>query len=451
MNIDMTIGKPWRLLARFAVPILLSSLFQQLYNSIDAMIVGKMIGPGALAATGISSSVIFLVNSLLLGLSIGASVVVAQLTGAKDKKRVSLSITTNMLIALLLSLVLTIIGQLGAVPMLHLLNTPADVFDQAEIYARTILGGLIFTVFYNQVSGILRGMGNSRTPLYFLIFCSLLNIVLDYTFVRFCGFGIRSVAIATIISQGVSSVLCLYYLFRRTELIINLRGRLFDGKLAQTILRLSIPSAIQQSAIAIGLLVMQGIIDSFDTYVITAFTAASRIDMFAVMPLVAAGSALAVYCGQNIGAGNLERVRQGYRSANLIVIAISLALAALIVPCRFQLMRLFIDATTNQQAFIIGTQYLTILPLFYWLLGFTNSTYGVLNGAGDATFVMISTVLMMIFRVITAYILAFTCSLGYLGVWWSWPASWFLVMLLTFIRYKSNAWSHLPKANHAYS
>ncbi|HEX3012195.1 MAG TPA: MATE family efflux transporter, partial [Syntrophomonadaceae bacterium] len=372
---------------------------------------------------------------------IGTSIMVAQLFGAKEYEKLSLAVTTNLLTALGLSVILTVLGEWCASPLLSLLNTPKDVFPQALIYVQIIFGGLVFTVFYNQISGLLRGMGNSKTPLYFLIFCSLVNLLLDYIFVKYFLWGISGAAIATVVAQAISSVMCLFYIFRRVPILNFTRhGPFFDYALFKKTLILGIPSGIQQASIAVGLLVMQAIINSFDTNVISAFTASSRIDMFAVMPLVATGSALSVYAGQNIGARQLSRVRQGYHTANFIIITISAVLAAIVVPARVGLLNLFVDGQINQAVVNIGAQYLTILPLFYVLLGFTNSTYGILNGAGDATFVMISTVAMMGIRAIVAYILAFSCGFGYVGIWWSWPISWLFVLLMTLWRYHSGAW-----------
>jgi putative MATE family efflux protein len=443
MQTDLTRGNPLRLLVQFAIPVFVSNLFQQLYNSVDAMIVGRVIGGNALAAVGITIPIIFLINGFLIGFSSGFSILIGQLYGGKQFERLSRAVSTGLIAAMGLAILLTAAGFAAARPLLVLLHTPENILPLALPYLKIIIGGLVFTVAYNQISGILRGLGNAKAPLIFLIFSSVGNIILDYIFVRYCRWGIAGVAIATVLVQGIASLFCFRYLNRQIK-GLNLKLKLeFDKDLLKTTLRFGIPMALQQDSIAIGLLLMQGLINVFGADVITAFTAASRIDLFSVMPLVSLGAALSAYSAQNYGAGQTARIRRGFYIINLWIVIISIILGVFITLNREMLLGLFVRADQFPRVIAIGSRYLTILPLFYVFLGLTNSLNGVLSGTGDLNFVMISTGAMMAFRFFAAKLLAQGFNMGYLGVFWSWPASWIFACLVCSIRY----WQR-QKTNH---
>jgi putative MATE family efflux protein len=436
MQIDLTKGKPLRLLVMFAAPIFISNVFQQLYNSVDAMIVGRLIGGNALAAVGITIPIIFLINGFLMGLGNGFSVLTAQLYGGQQYDRLSRALSTGLSAVLAFTVFLTIAGLAAARPLLILLHTPEEILPLALQYLRIITGGLVCSVFYNQISGILRGLGNAKAPLIFLIFSSVCNIILDYIFVAYCRWGIAGAATATVLVQGIASVLCFRYL-RRQIASMNLKWKFeFEWDLLKTILRFSVPMALQQDSIAIGLLLMQGLINTFGPDVITAFTAGSRIDLFSVMPLVSLGAALSTYSAQNYGAAYPSRIRQGFFITNVCVIIISIILSLAIVSGSKILLGLFVDAARFPGVIAIGRRYLTILPLFYVFLGLTNSLNGVLSGTGNLNFVMLSTCGMMAVRFFMAKLLIRFFVPDYLGVFWSWPASWILAWLAGMIRYR---------------
>jgi putative MATE family efflux protein len=436
MQVDLTRGNPIRLLVTFAAPIFISNVFQQLYNSVDSMIVGRLIGGNALAAVGITIPVIFLINGFLIGFGNGFSVLAAQLYGGQQYDRLSRAVSTGLIAAMALAVFLTIASLAAARPLLILLHTPEEILPLALQYLRIITGGLVCSVFYNQISGILRGLGNAKAPLFFLVFSSVCNIILDYIFVAYCRWGIAGTAIATVLVQGIASLLCLRYL-RRQIALMNLPWKFaFEWGLLKSTLSFSIPMALQQGSIAMGLLLMQGLINTFGPEVITAFTAGSRIDLFSVMPLVSLGAALSTYSAQNYGAGFLSRIRRGFFITNIGITIISILLTLLIVSSGESLLGLFVNAAQFPGVIAIGRQYLTILPFFYIFLGLTNSINGVLSGTGDLNFVMISTCGMMAVRFFIAKLLAQGFALDYLGVFWSWPASWVLAWLAGIIRYQ---------------
>jgi putative MATE family efflux protein len=420
----------------FAAPVFISQVFQQLYNSVDSMIVGRLVGGNALAAVGTTIPVIFLINGFLIGFGNGFSVLTAQLYGGQQYDRLSRAVSTGLIAAAALAVFLTVSGLAAARLLLILLHTPEEILPPALQYLRIITGGLICTVFYNQISGILRGLGNAKAPLFFLIFSSVCNIILDYFFVAYCRWGIAGAAIATVLVQGLASLLCFRYL-RRQIALMNIKWKFeFDWELLKSTLYFSIPMALQQDSIALGLLLMQGLINTFGPDVITAFTAGSRIDLFSVMPLVSLGAALSTYSAQNYGARRLLRIRQGFFITNICIIIISIFLSLFIVSKGGNLLGLFVDADQFPRVIAIGRQYLTILPFFYIFLGLTNSLNGLLSGTGDVNFVMISTCAMMVVRFFMAKLLIRYFSPDYLGVFWSWPASWILAWLAGMIRYR---------------
>ena len=440
---DLTQNTPWKLIIALAIPLLLGNLFQASYNLVDTMIVGRYAGAEALAGVGVASPVFNLLNALLMGLSVGSSIIVSQLFGAGRQGELPKAVSTVLWTSLATAIVLTIVGQFLVVPLLSVLRTPEEDFQAAEIYLRTILCGLICNVFYNQLAGLLRGLGNTRTPLYFLIASCCLNIVLDFAFV--CGFqmGVMGAALATILSQGISALMTWGYILRAVPQLVP-RGAGFDRQMFYTAVRFGLPMGLQQASISLGHVLMQWIINPFGTALIAGYAAASKVDTFAVMPIISLGSAISAYAAQNVGAGKLERVRLGYRVNNAITVGVCVILSLVVVPFRQPLMSLFEsaeeDPALTQAVIQMGMSMLAITPLFYWLLGLVHSTLNTMAGAGDTLFSMIAMVVMMLLRVALAWAFITFLHTDYVGIWWAFPISWAITLVFVLVHYFRGSW-----------
>ena len=440
---DLTRDTPWKLIIALAVPLLLGNLFQASYNLVDTMIVGRYAGAQALAGVGIASPVFNLVNALLMGLSVGASILVSQLFGAGKQDQLPRAVATVLWTSLAMALILTLVGQLLVGPLLTALRTPQEDFAAAETYLRTILCGLICNVYYNQLAGLLRGLGNTRAPLCFLMFACCLNVGLDFLFVCGLKWGVRGAALATILSQGVSALLTWRYVLRTVPLL-NPRGAAFDGALFRTTLRFGLPMGLQQASISLGHVLMQWLINPFGTALIAGYAAAAKVDTLAVMPIISLGSAISAYAAQNVGAERLDRVRLGYRANNAITVGVCLALTALVVPLRQPLMELFVsaeeDPALTEAVVRMGMSMLAVTPLFYCILGLVHSALNTMAGAGDTLFSMISMVAMMLLRVVLAWCLLRWFGTGYVGIWWAFPISWAITLAFVLMYYFHGGW-----------
>ena len=306
---NLTEGVPWKQLVLLAIPLLLGNVFQASYNLADTVIVGRYAGPEALAGTGIASPVFNLINALLIGLSVGASIVVSQLFGAGRQQELKRAVSTVLWTSLALSLALTAAGQLLVDPLLTALQTPPEDYPFAATYLRTILCGLVCNVFYNQLTGLLRGLGNTRVPLYILIFSCCLNAGLDLVFVGALRLGVIGAGMATIAAEGLSAVLTALYIRLRVPQLHPEGAGGFDRRMFSTVLRFGLPMGLQQASISFGHVLLQGIVNPFGTALIAGYAAASKVDLFAVMPIMALGSAMSTFAAQNAGAGDYGRVR----------------------------------------------------------------------------------------------------------------------------------------------
>ncbi len=453
MGNSMTVGKPWKLIVFFALPLLAGNIFQAAYNLVDTMVIGRFVGPDALAGLGIASPIFNLINALLIGLSVGSSIIVAQLFGAKKDEELPAAVSTVLLTSLGLSLLLTVIGQFLVTPLLTVLNTPAEDFVYAETYLRVILCGLVCNVFYNQLSGLLRGLGNAKTPLYFLVFSSVMNILLDLLFVLGFGLGVTGAAVATILSQGLSAVLTALYIRRRVPLLRAGRGKpQFDTGFFRTALRFGLPMGFQQASISIGHLLMQAIVNPFGTALIAGYAGAMKVDMFAVMPIISLGTAMSTFSAQNVGCGDYQRVRQGYRVTNGITIAVCVVIGLIVVPLRQVLMGLFVSPADYpqmaEQIIALGMSMLAITPCFYILLGLIHTGLNTMAGAGDTSFSMFAAIFMMLLRIPLALFFIHVCNMDYTGIWWAFPASWVVTLGLVLLRYFQGGWKNKAVEKH---
>jgi len=434
---DLTKGPELKLIFLFSVPMILGSIFQQLYSTADAIIVGKFVSKEALASIGTSFPVVFLLTSLAIGITIGTTIVVSQFFGAKQFENVKLAVTTTFIFLFAASVIITFLGIVFSPLILQLMSIPDAVFNNARLYLQIMISGIICIFGYNGVSAILRGLGDSKTPLIILLLTSLLNVILDLIFIIPLKMGVFGAALATVISQGISFVGSIIYLYNTHELLkFRIKEIRFDCEIFLKILKMGIPSGIQQMSVSIGMMVIVSIVNSFGTDAIAAFTAAGRLDTFASMPSMSISLALASFTGQNIGANKTDRVHKGLRSSLIISVIYSLCITAAAFLFRRPLIGLF---NSDQNVVAIGSDYLVIVGSSYIIFSTMFMFNGLLRGAGDAVFSMFCTIFATWpIRIIFAVILS--KFIGVRGIWYSIPLGWFIGMILLFIRYKTGIW-----------
>lgn len=444
---NLTQGDEISVIIAFALPMLIGNIFQQLYSTVDSLIVGNFVGKEALAAVGISFPVIFLMLGMLMGLTMGTNVLIAQFFGAGFHDKVKKSIINGFIIMVVLSLIITILGLIFTKTILLLLNTPLEILEPAQSYLKITFIGC-FTIFgYNTVASILRGLGDSKTPLYLLIVSTIINIFLDLWFVISFKWGVMGVAWATVIAQSVSFVAGLIYIFRKlTWLRFKFTELHIDADIFSKTLQIGIPTGIQQSLVALGMMVMTRIVNGFGTVPIAAFTVASRLDGFASMPALNLSQAMTSFTGQNMGAGKTERVHRGYRASLTIGTIISIAVGIIVMIFSKQLMGFF---TPDADVASVGAQYLIVVGATYTLFSTMFINNGVLRGAGDSFIPMINTLLALwVVRIPCAILFSQTLELGILGVWLSVPAGWLMGAVYSTLYYRSGRWKRKALVHH---
>ncbi len=440
---DLTTGSILKHLISFSIPLLLGNLLQALYNTIDSIWVGRFIGPKALGAVSVSFPVIFILVSLVMGITMATTVLVAQYAGAKDQKMIIKTINNSMLLLTFAAIVITIIGLLFSKKILIWMNTPQDILAYATDYLNIFFIGMIFMFGYNVVSAVLRGLGDSRTPLRFLFISTIINLVLDPVFILGFGWiprmGIRGAALATILAQSISFFLALRYLDKHSHLI---KFRIADWKLSKELtvkmIKIGLPSGLQQIVVSFGMIVMTGIINSFGTETVAAFGAASRLDQFAHMPAMSLGLAVSTLTGQNIGAGKKERVKEIYKWGSIATVFITACITIIVLAMPTTILRLF---TTDVSVLEIGSRYLRIVGISYIPFALMFITNGILRGAGDTLPTMIfSIVSLWLIRVPLAKYLSSLAALGRDGIWIAIAISSVITLLLSQIYYATGAW-----------
>ena len=435
---DLTSGPAGRLVFIFAVPMLIGNLFQQLYNMVDSVVVGQFVGKDALAAVGVSFPLLFLLIALVMGMGMGFSILLAQYYGAKNMDGVRRTVETTYIFLFWASLAVTAIGLASGGAILRLLRTPQEILPQARCYLNILFAGIILLFGYNSLAAILRGLGDSKTPLYFLIVATVSNVVLDLLFVLVLHWGVPGVAWATVIAQGLSFLLGLLYL-RRPELAvlrIRLVGMRFDPQIFRRSIQIGLPSAVQQVLVALGMLALSRIVNAYGTNAIAAYTAGTRLETFATMPAMNFAMALSAFVGQNVGAGRLDRVRRGFFSTLWMSGALALAASALVILFRAPLIRLF---NTDAGVAALGARYLAIVAGGYVLFSTMFITGGLLRGAGDTLTPMLATLVgLWVIRVPAATLLS--RRLGTDGVWLATPVGWAAGMLLLLSWYAGGRW-----------
>jgi putative MATE family efflux protein len=434
---DLTTGKEGKLIFQFAAPMLLGNLFQQLFSVIDAVVVGNFIGKEALAAVGASFPIIFMMVSLIIGLVIGTTVVIAQYFGAKDFVKVKRAIDTMYIYSAAAGTITTLIGLLIAEPLLRLLGLPEEIMPQAVLYLRIYFSGIIIFFGFNGTSAALRGLGDSKTPLYFLIIATVANIVLVLLFVGLFKWGIAGAAYATLAANGIAFILAIIWLNKTHKLIrIAISGLHFDREIFRQSIRIGLPTGIQQTFVALGSLALMGIVNTFGTNVIAGFSVASRLDTLATIPAMSFSQALSTFVGQNIGANKIGRIKTGLRATMKMSGSITIATTLVIVIWGHLIMSLF---TKDAEVIRIGDQYLTIVSIFYFLFTLMFIYTGIMRGAGDTLIPMFLTLISLwLIRIPLAYLLS--KHIGVEGVWWSIPAGWFIGVMLSFLYYKTGRW-----------
>lgn len=440
MTQDMTTGKPTKKILLFALPMLLGNIFQQVYNLVDTIVVGRFVGPNALAAVGSSFTMMTFITSVIIGLCMGAGVLISQLYGAKETIRMQRAISTSFYFILAITCIIMAITLIFIDPILKLFQTPAQIIAYTKIYLTFIFWGLIFTFLYNFATCLLRAIGDSKTPLYALIVACAVNIVLDLLFVIGLHFGVMGAALATVIAQAVSALLgCIYAVKKLKFLQIKRENLVFDRDMFRMTARYSVLTSVQQSIMNFGILMVQGLVNTFGATAMAAFAAAVKIDSFAYMPVQEFGNAFSTYVAQNVGAAKTDRVKQGVHAAIRTIILFCIIISSVVLIFARQLIMIFVSA--SETAIIdIGAQYLYIVGIFYVLIGFLFMFYGFYRGIGQHSMSIILTILSLGTRVALAYLLAPT-AIGLVGIWWAIPIGWAIADLVGFLVYGRGKWT----------
>ncbi|HJG95600.1 MAG TPA: MATE family efflux transporter [Romboutsia timonensis] len=435
MTNDMTKGSPLKIFVLFSIPLLIGNIFQQLYSMVDTIIVGRFVGVEALAAVGSTGSMFFLVNGMIMGLTSGFSILVSQKFGAKDEDGVKKAVASNIKLTAILTIIITAIALILKNPLLLMMNTPDNILNDANTYITIIFAGIFTQTAYNMAAGILRALGDSKTPLYFLIISSILNIVLDLVFIINFKMGVAGAAYATNIAQGVSALLCLAFSYKKFE-VLRLKKEDFNVEkdYYKTHLKIAIPMGLQFSVTAVGTIIVQSAVNVFGSNVIASYTASSKILQLVMQPLMSYGVAIATYAGQNLGAKRYDRIVSGMKVMNYITLVTSLIAAAILVFFAKYFVMIFIENPTDE---IIGytQQVLNYSAVFMIFLGGIFIYRNVLQGMGESFVPMMAGVYELVARSLVVFILP--KYIGFAGICLSDPIAWIAASLpLMFTYYK---------------
>lgn len=434
MTKDMTEGKPLKLILAFSIPLLIGNIFQQFYSMVDSIIVGQFVGEEALAAVGATGSMVFLVIGFCNGIASGFGVMISQAFGAGDQKRLRNYVAVSLMLSAAVMGVLTALTMVTTVPLLHLMRTPENIMAGATSYLLIIYAGLGATLYYNVLSCILRGVGDSRTPLYFLMVSSMLNVVLDLLFVITFHMGVAGAGLATIIAQGVSAALCLFYMFRKFPMLrLKKEDFRFRWYTVMQMFSVGLPMALQFSITAIGVMILQSAINDFGSTVVASYTAASKVENLSTQIMVTLGAAMATYCGQNMGAGRFDRVREGVRKSYMIVLGAVVAATFITVVCGESIVRWFIS-NPSEEVLKYATTYLNTISGYFLFLAFLFLYRNVLQGLGNGILPMMCGVAEMVVRTIIAF--ALTGRWGYMAICMASPLAWIAACIPLWLCYQ---------------
>lgn len=430
----MTEGNPVALIIQFSIPMLIGNLFQQLYNLVDSIIVGQFVGADALAAIGATGSVTFLFFALCNGIGSGGGIITSQFFGKGDVKEIKSCIVNTGYIMLVFPLIVGICAFFLAGPTLALLGTPDDIMGDAVLYMQIMCVGLIFVSLYNYASSMLRALGDSKTPLYFLVFSCILNTGLDVLFVCGLHMSVAGAGIATVISQFISGISCLLYAIARNEYFHMTRDDMkYDTQISIKVLKLGIPLSLQFSLIAISCMALQKVVNSYGKIAVAAFTATSRIEQIIHQPYQTLGAALSTFTGQNYGAGKKKRITEGYHKGLLLMFIFSVLMLPIIQLFGEYMIRLFVE---DEPVIVMGAKALKITSFFYVMLGMIYVVRGVLNGLGDSFFALFNGIVEVFGRFTVPFMLTAIPAIGLWGIWWSVGIVWAISGITAWMRYR---------------
>jgi putative MATE family efflux protein len=437
---DMTQGNEVSHLVKFALPMLIGNIFQQFYNMVDSIIVGNYVGRDALAAVGATGSLNFMFFSVCLGMSVGIGIVISQYFGAKREARVKRAIANAFYIVGAAAIIMSILAALFARPALQLMNTPASIIDDSVKYLRIITGGMIAVAAYNVIASILRALGDSRTPLIFLIVASIINVVLDLVFVLVFKLGVAGVAYATVISQGTAALGCAIFAFLKNPYFkLEAEHRKINWPIIAKCVKIGVPVTAQHSMISVSLIALQSVANGFGEIAVAAYTTTGRIEQLIQQPFNSLAAAMSTFAGQNMGANKLERVKKGYHKSILIVAVFSvIALLAAQFGGR-AIMQVFVK---DEEVVSLGANAIRFTSLMYFPLGMIYITRGLLNGTGDSFYSMINGVVEVAGRVGFSFGLSAIPAVGVWSVWASTGLTWLIAGIASVIRYKQGKWQN---------
>ena len=435
MTYDLTKGKVNRVLLKFTIPLFISVIFQQMYSMADSLIAGRFVGEDALAAIGASYPITNIFNAVAIGCNVGCSVVISQLFGAKDYKRGKTAASTSLISCLVLGGVLTALGIALTPALMRAIDTPENIFNDSALYLAIYVGGFTFLFIYNIANGIFNSLGDSKTSLYFLIFSSVFNVVLDYILVVFFDMGVGGVAWATFIAQGIAGVLSVITLLKRLKTLpVTEKTEMFSFELLKRIARISIPSVLQQSFVSVGNVFIQKLINGFGSYVVAGFAAAFKLNMFTINALCTIGNGVSSFTAQNYGAKKYNRIKEGMKWGSVFSIIAGCIFAVTYLAFNEQLLRLFMEKSVNEETVVSGMAFLKTVSPFFCFIGLKLVFDGILKGTGSMKLFMVVTFTDLILRVILAFV--FAPIWGYEGIWYSWPVGWTTATVLSLIFYK---------------
>ena len=433
MEKDMTAGTPGKIIFNFTMPIFIGNIFQQFYNMADTVIVGKFVGNAALAAVGACGTLVFLIIGFLQGVTAGFTVVTAQHFGAGNMKAMKKSVASGAVLTGIVTVILTLLSMISMAKVLHLMNTPSDMYGEAYGYIMVICGGIVAQALYNYLASVLRALGDSKRPLYFLVIAALLNIVLDLVFIIVFRMGAAGAAYATVIAQGISGILCLVYIVKAVPILhLHKEDWRPSGHLLKIQLAVGIPMALQYSITAIGTMMVQTALNLLGSTQVAAFTAANKIEQIVTQAYVAMGTTMATYCAQNIGAGKIKRIRQGFKSITIMGSIYSVVVAAIIMTVGKYMTSLFLSGDLTEIMHSVDI-YLKCVGTFFIPLTVVNVYRNGIQGMGYGLLPMMAGVAELVGRGVVAMIAAGQKS--YFGVCMASPAAWILASALLIVMY----------------
>ena len=433
MEKDMTAGSPAKIIWNFTLPIVIGNIFQQFYTMVDTVIVGKFVGTKALAAVGATGTICFLILGFLMGLTAGFTVITSQRFGAGDMEGMRKTVGSAAVLSVVISLLMTVVSMVGMKPLLKFMNTPDDIFHDTYLYIMIICAGIFAQVLYNLLASILRALGNSKTPLYFLLFSAVLNIVLDPVLIIVFHLGAPGAAYATVIAQGVSGLLCLIYIIKKVP-VLKLEKSDFrpDAHLIRTQLMIGFPMALQYSITAIGTMMVQAALNGLGSLHVAAFTAANKIEQVVTQMYVALGATMATYSAQNMGAGKVKRIHQGFMSATVISFVYAAVTGVLVYVWGYKLTGLFVSENLDALMPLVDL-YLRCVAVFFIPLAVVNVYRNGIQGMGFGFTAMLGGVAELVGRGVVAIVAAHYDS--YLGICMASPMAWILAGILFIVMY----------------